>query len=108
MVTDVTLPRDHRIMEGIGSVTPAFNITDVGKIFFAKKNDWVRWRERQGFVFDGEPLLIPRDESGYRTYTLPIIEKMAHALAQGGRISGQQLNLTLHVIQAEARLWGQV
>lgn len=89
------------------AANPHFSVSEVAKIFFARSSHWVRWREDdkvEGFVLDGVVLKTPRTEQGARYYTLPYVERMAHALAQQGAISGAQLANTLTTVEAIAKV----
>lgn len=103
---------DGLIFEGIEpeSVSkPAFSVSQAAQFFFARTSYWMRWRESNGgFIFDGEPVLPSRsgNGSGSRVYYLPHIEKMAHGLAQEGYIDSEELANIIHVVYAEAMLWG--
>ena len=96
-----------RFMLGDTSGGPLFVVSDVSRIFFARSDHWLRWRERQGkFELDGQPLIPERNESGFRKYTLSDIEKMAHALASQGKISGERLQQVLATVKAVAVIHG--
>jgi hypothetical protein len=53
----------------------------------------------------GEDTAARRTEKGARVYTLGDIEKMTHALAGGGHISGAQASNALHLVRTCARIW---
>lgn len=110
ILTDSRLPTDRLILEDIDtSREPIFTVSEVSKMFFARSPHWIRWREKKGeFVFDGEDVSGGRTEGGARRYTLSDIERMAHALASRGSISGAQLGYALLLVHDEARLWGYV
>jgi hypothetical protein len=99
----------HFIFLGIEHLVsePTYSVAEVGKFFFARPASWVRHLERSGrFTLDGKPIEITRTENGRRSYTLPDVEKMAHALAQQGMLSGEQLLNVLLQIQQSAKVWG--
>lgn len=103
------LDSKHFIFFGIEHLVhePTYSISEVGKFFFAHPASWVRHLERTGkFSLDGQPIDITRTENGRRVYTLPDVEKMAHALAQNGYLSGEQLVNVLLQIQQQAKVWG--
>lgn len=108
VVTDVRLPADHMILDGIDvSEGPHYTVSEVAKVFFGKSAHWVRWREREGFfVLDGEEVGSQRSQSGARRYDLADIEKIAHALADKNAINGGALTNALIMVQANARIWG--
>lgn len=108
---------------------PRFKVKEVAEIFFGKSDDWLRWRMRPNdkrvkdkvtgkttvikgdhpdgfFILDGVPLEFKRTGPGARYFTLSDIERMAHALAQGGHIDGQRLTLVLRMVVTCARLHG--
>lgn len=88
---------------------PTFSVSEAAKVFFGKSSHWMRWREESGhFVLDGQPIEVPRTEQGARVYTLPVIERLAHGLAQQGAISGAQLANILMVIESIAKVWGMM
>lgn len=105
------IDRERFIFDGIEdqATTPVYNISEVGKFFFAKGPVWMRLREKAGaLTLDGVPLVPKRTEKGHRYYTLPDVEKMAHALAQNGVLSGEQLVTVLTVIRDQSKLWGYI
>ncbi len=103
------LDDSHFIFFGIENLVkePTYSVAEVSKFFFARPASWLRHLERTGrFVLDGKPIQISRTEKGRRAYTLPDVEKMAHALAQQGMLSGEQLLNVLLQIQQSAKVWG--
>lgn len=109
---------EKRIPQADGSVKvvlpkPTFTVAEVSKVFFAEDPDWLRWRIKKSdqnphgfFVLDGEPLVERRTEKNFRYYTLADVEKMAHALAQNGAISGQRLTYIVSIIKNMLKLYG--
>ena len=88
---------------------PTFSVSQVAETFFARTSYWLRWREsKDGFVFDGKPVVPMRTEGGARVYRLPDIERMAHGLAQQHLIGGEELVKIIRVIYAVADLWGYI
>lgn len=108
---------------------PNFRVKDVAVVFFGKSDDWLRWRMRPDdkrvkdketgkttivkgkypegyFVLDNEVMEFKRTESDARYFTLADIERMAHALAQGGHIDGARLALVTKMVLTCARLHG--
>jgi hypothetical protein len=96
-------------------VHPHYTVNEVGKFFFGRTAHWVRWRNRPSehgdfpegfFVVDGqliEPQVTP---SGFKVYDLAQIERIAHALAQNGGLTGEQLLKVVKLCIAEAAVWG--
>lgn len=121
-----------------GRIYPHFSVLEVSKVFFGNGPDWFRWRMRPDdkkvkgpdgkylrnedgtfvmkkgdfpdgyFVLDGVPIQPKRTEAGARYFTLPDIERMAHALAQGEQIDGAQLMNTLMMVKTCAKMYGVV
>lgn len=112
-----------------GMPIPTFRVKDVAVVFFGKSDDWLRWRMRPDdkkvtdketgevtivkgdypegyFVLDGEVMDFKRTEKNARYFTLADIERMAHALAQGGHIDGARLALVTRMVVTCARLHG--
>lgn len=105
-----------------GMHVPRFSVQEAAKCFFGQSADWLRWRMRgpirgrnnqaeKYFTLDGELLEFKRlkGESKSETaryYTLADIEKMGHALAQNGAISGVDLAHIVVMVRACARLYG--
>lgn len=54
----------------------------------------------------GREVGTTRTAAGARQYSLSDIEEMAHALAQRGAISGEQLKTALEIVAGIARLYG--
>jgi hypothetical protein len=102
-------------------VRPLYSVSEVAKVFFGRSSQWIRYFENQdtayfnglgedgdikpAFTFDGERIQFSREESGYRSYSLDVIEKMAHALTQNKRISANQLNNALMMIEGQCRIY---
>lgn len=92
-------------LDKTGFPKPNFSVQETAKVFFGKKGDWLRWRERTGgFTIDGKSVLPRRSEKGNRRYTLADIERMAHALAQNEAIDGWTLTTVIMLIKWQARL----
>lgn len=117
---------------------PRYSVQEAAKFFFASGPDWLRWRMRpddkkakdeQGnpildehgnhvmvegehphgyFVLDGEPIEFARTSAGARYFTLYDIERMAHALAQGGQIDGAKLTQITRIVKTTAQMYGIV
>lgn len=115
---------------------PRFKVKEVADVFFGKSPDWLRWRLRPDdrkvkgpdgeylrnddgtfvmekgdhpegyFILDGEKMDFKRTEPGARYFTLADIERMAHALAQGGHIDGATLSLVVRMVVTCAKLHG--
>jgi hypothetical protein len=58
------------------------------------------------FVLDGEPMTFKRTKAGSRYFTLADIERMGHALAQGGHIDGAQLTNIVVLVKTVAKVYG--
>ena len=83
------------------SVGPTFTTGEVAKFFFARSVHWLRWHERKGdLVLDGVPIVIERDKSNIKRYTLGDVEKIAHALTTNGLITPMHLIQSLRVLRA--------
>lgn len=114
-----------------GMPYPNFKAKEVATIFFGRSVDWLRWRMRPNdrrvvdketgeskvvpgdhpdgyFVLDGKPLEFKRTGPNARYFTLADIEKMAHALAQGGHIDGATLTLVVRMAVTCGRLHGVI
>lgn len=96
-------------------VVPNFSVNEVAKFFFGLGAHWLRWRYHpsrsdrypDGYVvLDGAPLESKRTPHNIRYYTLPDVERLAHALAQTGAISGEKLVKVVELVRAEARVHG--
>ncbi len=96
-------------------VWPNYTVSEVAKFFFALGPHWLRWRYHPSrsdrfpegyFVLDGEKLEEKRTPHGTRYYTLPDIERMAHALAANGVLDGEKLVLIVELLRKEALLYG--
>lgn len=86
---------------------PAFTVSEVGKIFFARSPHWMRWIEREGWLTDddGEPLVRRREGSTVRTYGLSDVEQIAYALADKRKIGAHQLLMALRVMRSIGDVW---
>jgi hypothetical protein len=116
--------QEKHIPQADGSVKvvlpkPNFSVSEVAKVFFAEDPDWLRWRLKKSkenphgfFVLDGQPIPERRTqngtEHGFRYYTLVEVERMAHALAQNGAISGQRLTYIVTIIKNMLKLYGHI
>ena len=96
-------------------IVPNFSVNEVAKTFFGLGPDWLRWRYHpsrsdrhpQGyFVLDGKLLEPKRTPHNIRYYTLPDIERMAHALTENGTLDGEQLVAVIQVLRGIARIYG--
>lgn len=107
--------------ETTGLLSPGFSVQEVANCFFGVKPDWLRWRmrwdraaEAKGnqplIALDGKPLEFkrrnPEDPKSGRYYTLADIERLAHALARAGYISGTDLAHVVLMVRTCARLHG--
>jgi hypothetical protein len=90
-------------------VRPTYVVAEVAKFFFARSGAWLRAKEGKA-TLDGEPLVdfLGRARGERREYTLFDIERVAHALADSGFITGERLRLALRLLQLEAHLWRAV
>lgn len=119
-----------------GLESPHFSVQEVSKFFFGKGADWLRWRMRPDdkkvkgedgtylrnpdgsfviekgdypdgyFILDGSPMDFKRTTAGARYFTLADIERMAHALAQGGHIDGAQLANIILLVKICSKVHG--
>jgi hypothetical protein len=119
-----------------GRLTPHFSVQEVAKIFFGNGPDWLRWRMRPDdkkvkgpdgkflrnedgtfvmkpdkypegyFVLDGEVMDFKRTPADARYFTLADIERMAHALAQGDNLDGEQLINVIVLVKTIAKVYG--
>lgn len=119
-----------------GLPSPHFSVQEVAKFFFGNGPDWMRWRMRPDdkkvkgpdgkylrnpdgsfviekgeypegyFVLDGKKIEPKRTEAGARYFTLADVERMAHALAQGGHIDGAQLTNIVVLVKTVAKVYG--
>jgi hypothetical protein len=114
-LTDSVLDPDKLILEGVDmGEFPTYSVGEVAKFFFAKSPHWIRWNEERGFfTLDGQKVGTTRTtpkvaKVGQRRFTLADVEKMAHALAEKGALPTHELRRTLHLVEAQARLWGYI
>jgi hypothetical protein len=84
---------------------PTFSVQEVGKAFFGRSPGWVRAQLRTQVEVDGEMFRLERKPGGDRYFRLYDIERWAHGLAAAGRINGRHLELVIHVVRTNARLW---
>lgn len=109
MLADPVLDTDKFMLEGVEppKKVPLYSVSTMAEVFFARSSHWVRWLENEGqMVLDGEPLVPIRTQSNARKYDLPLIEKIAHALASNGKITAPQLRHALIIIRAQAQMYG--
>jgi hypothetical protein len=59
--------------------------------------------DRPALVFNGERVQSLLSPKGVHLYSLDIIERMAHALAQNQRIDGLTLDSVLRIVEAQCR-----
>jgi hypothetical protein len=106
-VPDPVLDSDQMMLEGIDtSKKPTFSISEMARFFFGRTPHWIRWLEsKEPLALDGIPIKEMRTASGARQYDLATIEKMAHAYAANGRISGAQLRRALVMIRVQAEMY---
>lgn len=104
---DPSLDPDNFLLEGIDtSEKPLFAIGEVAKVFFAMTTVWIRWAERKGkLTLDGVKVAQGRTDTNIRKYSLSDIELMAHALAQNGAITSEQLRHVLALVAIEAAIY---
>jgi hypothetical protein len=110
-----------RTDEKTGLLEPSFSVQEVARCFLGVKPDWLRWRMRSDRTAEshGQPPLLsldgkslefkrrnPEDPKSGRYYTLADIERVAHALCQGGYISGTDLAHVVLMVRTCARLHG--
>lgn len=111
-----------------GRLYPHFSVQEVSKFFFGNGPDWFRWRMRPDdkkivnedgtttivkgkypdgyFILDGKKIEPKRTPAGARYFTLADIERMAHALAQGGHIDGAELTNIVVLVKTCAKVYG--
>lgn len=111
-----------------GLLFPHFSVQEVAKTFFGNGPDWLRWRMRPDdkrvkqpdgsvlvvkgkypegyFILDGKKIEPKRTDAGARYFTLADVERMAHALAQGGHIDGAQLQNIVVLVKTLAKVYG--
>lgn len=105
LAADKRLPTDKFILEGLDvSRQPLFTISEVAKFFFGRTTHWLRWREP--FMLDGKEVGTRRTETHARVYALDDVEKMAHALAEAGDLTGDRFEGCLLAVEAVAKVWG--
>ncbi len=125
---DEQFPKDRKDVyekkDKVGRPVPNYSVSEVAKFFFGRNAQWMRWRYSSDarvspitgkpnvpkhphgyFVLDGEPLVPKTSPQGQRYYTLADVERMAHALAQNGVLSGIELNEVITLLKATAAIW---
>jgi hypothetical protein len=107
------LPTDGYLFDDVDPAAieeePRFSVGELAKVFFGRSSHWIRWNERKGrLILDGEPVGASRSKSGARTYSLVDVERMAHALAMNGGITGEQLLNALRIVQVQGRIYGHL
>lgn len=104
ILMDQEIDPDRFMFEGVPmDNSPQFSIGEMCKVFFARTDYWLRWRERQGsFVLDGEPVGTRRGPFGARIWNLAEVEQMLHAAARSEAISGAQLLAGLKIARIMA------
>lgn len=92
---------DTLTKKGLANINakPTYTPGELGKIFFARSADWVRWCERSGHF--GEHDHIPGES---RTYTLVDIQRMAFALHDRQRLPLDRLVRILRIVREIAQL----
>jgi hypothetical protein len=110
IIIDSEIPPGKFMFEGIDitGLGPEFSISELVKVFFAKKTDhWIRWKEREGaFKINGQPVGQRRTDKGSRTWNLAEIEQMLHAAALDDSITGAQLMAGLRIVKALGVTYG--
>lgn len=107
LITDSEIDTDRMMLEGLPmDRSPTFSVSEVAKVFFARSDHWMRWRERKGFFEIDGAAAGTRTEAGARTYTLADAESVLHAAARSGAISGVQLLIGLKIVRALAVNYG--
>jgi hypothetical protein len=100
-------------VDGKGQVYPIFSRTETAKCFFGWKSFWLKHRlneltDEQGLIpLDGGtmgPLAL--DGHGSPVFSLADVERVAHALAQAGMISGIHLQRTVAIVRSVAYQYG--
>lgn len=105
MLADKDLDPDHLMLEGVETPEPLYSVSEMAMFFFARSSHWVRWLENEGrLVLDGEPLTPVRTASNARKYDLALVEKIAHALASNGTITGDRLRQALLLVRIQAEM----
>lgn len=108
LISDSEIDTERLMLDGLPmDRSPEFSVSEVAKIFFARTDHWVRWRERKGFLtLDDGTTVGHRTEAGARSYTLADAEKALHAAARNQAISGMQLLIGLKIVRAMAVNYG--
>lgn len=88
-----------------GKPIPVFTRKEVAKCFFGWRSIWLKRRMAMasgpdGLLLDGEVYHLRRSRKGDPAFTLADIERVAHALAQAGLMTGQHLQRTVAIVRA--------
>ena len=85
---------------------PAFTVQVVAEVFFGKSGSWLRKHQRQSnqSVELGKVEAL-RTESGYHSYRLYDIERMAHVFASHQVIDGVHLERVVTMVRTVAQLY---
>lgn len=104
LILDSEIDPDRFMFEGVPMErSPEFSIGELCKVFFARTDYWLRWREREdAFLLDGKPVGDRRTGSGARVWNLAEVEQMLHAACRNEVISGVQLYAGLKIARAIA------
>lgn len=107
IITDSEIDPNHFMLDRMSMErSPTFSVSEMAKVFFARSDHWVRWRERKGF-FDLDGVSVgSRTDAGARSYNLAEVEQALHAAARNNAISGVQLLIGLKIVRAIAVNYG--
>lgn len=85
---------------------PLYSVAEVSKIFFGRSANWLRLHLRDGSNVSDELGVVdcPRSAAGARQFRLYDIERLAHAFAHNGVVSAQELELTIIMVKAQAKI----
>jgi hypothetical protein len=100
----------HRFLFDKPQEKPVFGAGEVAMFFFARTAPWFRKAENR-VIADG--LIEARPSRGrnypnsarWQYYNFYEIERLAHAFAESGIITGERLRLALKLLKAEGVLW---
>jgi len=108
VLVDRDIDPSARLFAGISmDRSPTFSVSEVAKVFFARTDHWVRWRERVGDLSDTDGTPIgQRTQHGARFYDLADVEAVLHAAAAHGAITGAQLYTGLKIAHAISLSYG--
>lgn len=95
---------------------PQFRIGEVCKVFFARTDHWFRWLQRvepetetrlgkeNYLLWRGREVGVRKNEKGTRVFGVRDVEEVAYALADNGRIDGEELRNILVLLDTIGRI----